>query len=77
MKGRLLPEAHEDEPAFRPDMLEDHPAGRPNEVVVPGSPHFSSLPETFTPQLVDGLLSRLVARRPTAVASESISGKMG
>lgn len=62
------------QPAFRPDALRDRPAGRPNEVLVVGSPHLSTLPASFTPELVEPLLQRLVAWRPTAVASENISG---
>lgn len=62
------------QPAFRPDALRDRPADRPNEVLVVGSPHLSTLPASFTPELVEPLLQRLVAWRPTAVASENISG---
>lgn len=62
------------QPSFRPDTFEDRPVGRPNEVIVLGSPHFSSLPDTFKPEMVEPLLSRLVGWRPTAVASEDISG---
>lgn len=61
-------------PSFRPDALKDHPAGRPNQVLVLGSPHLSSLPDRFKPEMVEPLLQRLVAWRPTAVASEDISG---
>lgn len=61
-------------PSFRPDALKDRPAGRPNEVLVVGSPHLSNLPASFTPEMVDPLLKRLVGWKPTAVASENISG---
>ena len=62
-------------PAFRPDMLTDHPTGHPNEVLVVGSPHLSTLPaSTFKPDIVEPVLRRLVRWRPTAVASENISG---
>ena len=62
------------QPAFRPDTLRDHPAGRPNEVLVVGSPHLSDLPNGFKPEMVEPILQRLVQWRPTAVASENISG---
>jgi hypothetical protein len=62
------------EPSFRPDELEDRPAGRPNEVLVVGSPHLTNLPNSFTPEMVEPILQRLVKWRPTAVASENISG---
>lgn len=62
------------QPSFRPDALEDRPAGRLNEVLVVGSPHLSDLPSSFKPEMVEPLLQRLVQWRPTAVASENISG---
>jgi hypothetical protein len=62
------------QPSFRPDALKDRPAGRPNEVLVVGSPHLSDLPNSFTPDMVEPILQRLVEWRPTAVASENISG---
>ncbi len=43
-----------------PDQLKGPPAGRPN-VLVLGSPHLSSLPETFTPAMLEPLLQRLEA----------------
>ncbi|HIE4141584.1 TPA: DUF5694 domain-containing protein [Stenotrophomonas maltophilia] len=61
-------------PAFHPDQLKGPPAGRPNEVLVLGSPHLSSLPETFTPAMLEPLLQRLEAWRPTAIAVENLSG---
>ena len=61
-------------PAFHPDQLKGPPAGRPNEVLVLGSPHLSSLPETFTPAMLEPLLRRLEAWRPTAIAVENLSG---
>lgn len=62
------------QPSFRPDALRDRPAGRPNEVLVVGSPHLSNLPSSFTPDMVEPLLWRLVGWSPTAIASENISG---
>ena len=47
-------------PSFQPDQLKGPPAGRPNEVLVLGSPHLSSLPETFEPAMLEPLLQRLM-----------------
>ncbi|MEG3092015.1 DUF5694 domain-containing protein [Sphingomonas sp. PB1R3] len=67
-------EAQRYRPVFRPNTLTDRPAGRPNEVLVLGSPHLSSLPASFRPEMVEPLLERLIRWKPTAVASESIAG---
>jgi len=69
-----IAEAQRYRPVFRPDTLTDRPAGRPNEVLVLGSPHLSGLPASFRPEMVEPLLERLVRWRPTAVASENIAG---
>ncbi|HEL3784829.1 TPA: hypothetical protein UM046_002605 [Stenotrophomonas maltophilia] len=61
-------------PAFHPDQLKGPPAGRPNEVLVLGTPHLSGLPKTFTPELLEPLLKRLQAWQPTAIAVENLSG---
>jgi hypothetical protein len=62
------------QPHFRPDTLKDRPAGHLNEVLVVGSAHLSTLPASFKPEMVEPLVQRLVGWRPTAVASENISG---
>lgn len=62
------------QPSFQPDALTDRSAGRPNDVLVVGSPHLSTLPASFKPEMVEPLLRRLVGWHPTAVASENISG---
>ena len=62
------------QPSFRPDAMKDRPAGQPNEVLVVGSPHLSTLPANFTPEMVEPLLQRLARWHPTAVTSENISG---
>lgn len=62
------------QPPFRPDTLKDRPVGRLNEVLVVGSAHLSTLPASFKPEMVEPLVQRLVGWRPTAVASENISG---
>ena len=72
--GTGMVSAQSYQPSFRPDALGDGPAGRPNEVLVVGSPHLSDLPSSFTPEMVEPLLQRLVRWSPTAVASENISG---
>lgn len=61
-------------PSFQPDRLTDSPAGRPNEVLVLGTPHLDQLGPAFQPQMLEPLLSRLEAWRPTAIASEDVSG---
>ncbi|PJL41804.1 DUF5694 domain-containing protein [Stenotrophomonas maltophilia] len=61
-------------PTFHPDQLKGPPAGRPNEVLVLGSPHLSSLPKTFEPAMLEPLLKRLEAWKPTAIAIENLSG---
>ncbi|MBA0449955.1 DUF5694 domain-containing protein [Stenotrophomonas maltophilia] len=61
-------------PSFHPELLKEPPAGRPNEVLVLGSPHLSSLPETFKPAMLEPLLQRLEAWQPTAIAVENLSG---
>ncbi len=61
-------------PSFHPDQLKGPPAGQPNEVLVLGSPHLSGLPETFQSEMVAPLLERLADWRPTAIATEDMSG---
>lgn len=62
------------QPTFRPDALKDRPVGRPNMVLVLGSPHLSSLPNTFKPEMAEPIVERLARWQPTAVTSEDISG---
>ena len=61
-------------PTFHPDELKGPPKGAPNEVLVLGTPHLSGLPDSFTPELLAPLLDRLAAWRPTAIATEDLSG---
>lgn len=65
-------------PDFHPDQLKGPPAGRPNQVLVLGSPHLSGLPKTFTPDLLqpllEPLLQRLQAWQPNVIAVENLSG---
>lgn len=62
------------EPAFRPEMLKGPPSGRPNEVLVLGSPHLSGAPAQFAPAMLAPLLDRLATWHPTAIATEDLSG---
>ena len=69
-----LASAQEYVPSFQPDRLTDRPVGEPNEVMVLASPHLSQLPDSFRPEMVEPLVSRLVEWRPSAVAIEGSAG---
>lgn len=62
------------QPAFHPETLKGPPAGTPNSVLVLGTTHLSSLPRTLDVALLAPLLDRLAAWRPTAIATEDLSG---
>jgi hypothetical protein len=66
--------AQDYKPAFQPSELKGPHQGRANEVMVLGTPHLSGLPDSFTPALLDPLLDRLAAWKPTAIATEDLSG---
>ncbi len=76
MLGCLAPavQGQEYRPAFQPDQLKGPPVGAPNEVLVLGSPHLSALPDSFQPDMLVPLLDRLAEWRPTAIATENVSG---
>lgn len=65
-------------PAFDPSRLKGPPAGKLNEVLVLGTPHLSGLPDSLGPDALSAslapLLDRLAAWRPTAIATEDLSG---
>lgn len=65
-------------PAFDPSRLKGPPAGKLNEVLVLGTPHLSGLPDSLGPDALAvslaPLLARLAAWRPTAIATEDLSG---
>jgi hypothetical protein len=61
-------------PSFHPDTLKGPPPGKPNEVMVLGTPHLSGLPKDFDLALLAPLLDRLAAWRPTGIATEDMSG---
>lgn len=61
-------------PSFHPDQLKGPPAGALNEVLVLGTPHLSNLDKAFRPVMLTPLMERLAAWRPTAIATEDVSG---
>lgn len=61
-------------PTFHPEILKGPPAGKLNEVLVLGTPHLSGLPKTFDMDLLAPLIDRLAAWKPTAIATEDLSG---
>ncbi|TCM21648.1 hypothetical protein EDF56_101317 [Novosphingobium sp. PhB165] len=67
-------DAQDYHPVFHPGELKGPPAGWPNEVMVLGTPHLSDMPDTFRLELVDPVVARLAAWRPTAIATEDMSG---
>lgn len=73
--GMVVTAAHAQDyrPSFHPAELKGPPAGTPNEVLVLGTPHLSGL-KSFAPEMVAPLLDRLAAWRPSAIATEDLSG---
>lgn len=61
-------------PSFHPETLKGPPPGAPNEVLVLGMTHLSGLPESFKPEMAVPVVTRLAAWRPTAIATEDLSG---
>ncbi len=61
-------------PSFRPETSKGPPAGAPNQVLVLGTSHLSGLPKSFKAEMLSPLLDRLVSWRPTAIATEDLSG---
>lgn len=82
MAGALLTtlaaQAQDYHPAFHPETLKGPPAGKPNTVLVLGTPHLSGLPDGYGPGVIEPLLAplldRLAAWKPTAIATEDLSG---
>ena len=62
------------QPAFDPAQLKGPRTGVPNKVMVLGTPHLSSLPESFKPASLQPLLDRLEAWHPEVIAIEALSG---
>lgn len=48
--------------------------GQPSQLLVLGTAHLSQLPKTFDPANLSGLLERLAAWQPNAIAIEALSG---
>nr|WP_315257265.1 DUF5694 domain-containing protein [uncultured Duganella sp.] len=48
--------------------------GQPSQLLVLGTAHLSQLPKTFDPANLSGLLDRLAAWQPNAIAIEALSG---
>ena len=61
-------------PSFHPDQLKGLSTDKPNAVLVLGTPHLSGLPETFQPESLSPLMTRLADWQPTAIATENLSG---
>lgn len=59
MAGALLAipaQAQDYHPAFHPETLKGPPAGKPNTVLVLGTPHLSGLPDGYGPGVIEPLL---------------------
>lgn len=65
-------DAHDYRPSFRPEKLKGPPAGEFNQVLVLGTGHLSGL--SVTPATLSPLLDRLATWRPSAIATEDLSG---
>ncbi len=81
MAGALLAipaQAQDYHPAFHPETLKGPPAGKSNTVLVLGTPHLSGLPDGYGPGVIEPLLvpllDRLATWKPTAIATEDLSG---
>lgn len=61
-------------PDFDPSRIKGPRAGAPGQILVLGTPHLSTLPDSFNPDNLKGLLSRLSAWKPQAIAIEAVSG---
>lgn len=61
-------------PSFHPETLKGPPPGALNDVMVLGTAHLSTLPESFSPEILSPLLDRLASWRPMAIATEDLSG---
>ena len=72
--GATVAVAQDYRPAFHPDQLKGPPAGALNEVLVLGTPHLSNLGDGFKAESLSPLLDRLAAWKPTAIATEDLSG---
>ncbi|MCJ2188644.1 DUF5694 domain-containing protein [Novosphingobium beihaiensis] len=69
-----LAAAQSDQPRFDPGHIHARIAGKPGELLVLGSPHLSTFPDSFAPANLAPLLARLAAWKPQAIAIEAVSG---
>jgi hypothetical protein len=60
---------------FDPRAYQGRHVGEPTQILVLASPHLSGTPETFDPAVLEPLLERLAAFRPTAIAIEALPGR--
>lgn len=60
---------------FDPGAHKGPQKGVQNEVAVLGTAHLAALPKTFDPASLTGLIDRLAAWRPQAIAIEVVSGQ--
>jgi Family of unknown function (DUF5694) len=67
--------AHGQTPAFDLHTWKGIQAGPPTQILVLGSPHLSEFKAGMGPQLLEPLLNRLAAFRPTVITHEGISGE--
>jgi len=74
LAGFVPAHAQDYRPDFHPDQLKGPPPGKPNEVLVLGTTHLSGLKDKLRPELVLPVIARLEAWRPTAIATEDMSG---
>lgn len=61
--------------AFDPRQHREPLAGQPTQVMVLGSPHLMSLPDSFDPATLSTLLDRLAAWKPDRIVVEGLSGQ--
>ena len=61
-------------PAFDPGAHKHTAPGAPNAVMVLGTPHLATLPESFDPETLAPLLDRLAAWKPDVITVEALSG---
>ena len=61
-------------PAFDPGAHKRTAPGTPNTVMVLGTAHLSTLPESFDPAALAPLLDRLAAWKPQIITVEALSG---
>lgn len=61
-------------PKFDPSHLKGPDTGKPNQVLVLGTPHLSGLPANFDAKFLQPLIARLEAWKPQIITVEALSG---